>query len=67
MPVRLVNLKSCQQTEAGHAGRVMGEDFWQDFDRYIAAELGIAGAVDLAHPARTDSSGDFIGAEPGTH
>ena len=36
----------------------------QDLDRHVAAETGVAGAVDLAHPARPDPLGHFVGSEP---
>ena len=32
----------------------------QDLDRHLAAELRVGGAVDLAHPAGADRSGDAV-------
>lgn len=40
--------------EAGEALGVAREGFRQDFDGHLAAELGVAGAVDLTHPTGTD-------------
>jgi hypothetical protein len=37
----------------------------QRFDGHVAAELGVARAVDLAHAARAKRTGDFVGAETG--
>ena len=44
---------------------VGGKGRREDFDRDIAAEARIAGAVDLAHPAGTDGGQDLIRAEMG--
>ena len=49
--------------EANHAVQVTGERFRQNLDSHIASQLRIPGAIDLAHPARTNSGDDFIGAE----
>ena len=38
----------------------------QDLDRDVAAEPGVARAVDLAHPAGADERHDFVRANPGT-
>jgi hypothetical protein len=35
----------------------------QDFDGYSAVQTGIAGAINLTHPARANSGEDFIGAQ----
>jgi hypothetical protein len=32
----------------------------KDFERYGAAELGVHGAIDFAHAAGADGSGDFV-------
>ncbi len=40
--------------EPRQARRVRGELPGQDLDRHVALELGVARAVDLAHPTRTD-------------
>ena len=37
----------------------------QDFNGDVAAEFGVAGAVDLAHPAGAEGVQDFVGAETG--
>jgi len=52
-------LKTC------HALSVAGEGFGQDLDSYVTAKLGIVCTVNLAHPTRTNRSGDFIRAEVG--
>ena len=51
--------------EPRHAVSVTGECFGQDLDGYVAAELWIVGTVNLAHPARTNSACDLIGAHVG--
>ena len=38
---------------------------WQHFQRYIAVQLGVAGFVHLAHPARANGRKEFVGAECG--
>ena len=45
--------------ETGHAVGVTGKGFGEDLDGYVAAELGIAGTVNLTHPARTNLREDF--------
>ena len=47
--------------EPRHALGVARECFGQDFQCHIAPELRIPRAVHLAHPARTNSSENFIG------
>lgn len=37
----------------------------EDLDRHLAAELGIASAVDLAHATLADEGGDLVRPEPG--
>ena len=49
--------------EARHALGVVGERLGQDFDRDVAAELGVVRAVDLAHATRADGSEDFVGSQ----
>src|SRR5215469_8507943 len=44
------------------AGRKMSR---QNLDRYSAVEPRVAGAVDLAHPARSERSNDFVRPEFG--
>ena len=45
--------------EPSHAVNVTSKGFGKDFDSYVAAELGIAGTVNLTHPARTNLREDF--------
>jgi hypothetical protein len=45
---------------------VRREGLRQDLDRDVAAKLGIAGAVDLAHAAGAEESQQFVRAETGT-
>ncbi len=49
--------------EPGQAFGIIGEDVREDFEGHIPAELGISGAVHLAHAALADEGGDFVGAE----
>ena len=51
--------------KAREALRVLGERIGQDFDRHLAAEAGVGGAIDLAHAPFTDLRGDFVDAEAG--
>jgi hypothetical protein len=51
-------LETCQRL--GIVRELGGEHF----DRYCAAEPGVAGAVDLAHAAFAELGGDLVGAEP---
>ena len=44
---------------------IVGEQVGQDLERDLAAQLGVAGAVDLAHAARAKRASDLIGTEPG--
>jgi hypothetical protein len=53
----------CLALEARQPLGILGEDVRQDFQRDVAVELGVAGAIDLAHAARADGGDDFIGAE----
>ena len=46
--------------EASHAFSVVREGIGQDFQRDVAAELGIACAVDFAHPASAKGRENFI-------
>ena len=46
--------------EARHALGVVRERLRQDFDRHVAAQLGIGGAIDFAHPAFAELGGDAI-------
>ena len=51
--------------EARQAIGIVGKGLGQDFDRHVAIERRIAGAIDLAHPAHTDLNSDFVDAETG--
>ena len=35
----------------------------QHFDRHLTLQVGVRGAIDLTHAARTDWGGDFVRAE----
>src|SRR5262249_35498710 len=39
---------------------VFGEYRWQDFDRHVATEPSVAGAIDFTHPARAKGRDDFV-------
>src|SRR5262245_48784018 len=45
--------------------RVVGELVLQNFERYIAAKLDIAGLIHLAHTTRTNWPNDFVVLQPG--
>lgn len=49
--------------EATDAFGVLGDRGGQDLDRHFAPEAGVAGAIDLAHPAGADERQDLIGPE----
>jgi len=49
--------------EASQSLRVGDELRRQHLDRHLAPEPRVAGAVHLAHPARTDRGEDLVGAE----
>jgi hypothetical protein len=46
--------------EARQALAVLDEGGGQDLDRHVAAELGVLGAIDLAHAALAELGGDAI-------
>lgn len=46
--------------EAGETIGVSGEGIWKDFDGDIAIELSVGGAVDSAHSAFAQFSGDAV-------
>jgi len=50
--------------ESGQSIGIECECSRQDLERHIAIELCVARAVDLAHAARTDESGDLVLADP---
>ena len=47
--------------------RVSREGVGEDLQRDIAAQLGVGGAVDLAHPASADEGGHVVMAEAGAY
>ncbi len=49
--------------EPRHALDVAGESVWKGLESDMAIEFRIAGAVDLAHAARTDGGFDFVHAQ----
>ncbi len=52
--------------EAGEPVRIGREEARQDLDRDVAPELRVAGAVHLAHPARTNGGLNFVRTEAST-
>ena len=42
------------------------EYLWQDFDRDVALQPRIAGAIHLAHAAGSERAGDFVWTEAGS-
>src|SRR5215831_17509194 len=46
--------------EARHSFGLLCESLGQDFDRHLAAELGIGRAIDLAHAAFPELGGDAV-------
>jgi hypothetical protein len=54
----------CLTLESREALLVLGEIRRQDLDRDVALELGVVGAIDLAHPAFAELGGDLVGAQP---
>jgi hypothetical protein len=68
---RNVGMVECRQEfgfalEPGEPVRILREHLQQDLDRDVAIQLRVVRAIHLAHPARADLRGDFIGAEAGT-
>ena len=49
--------------EAAEPVGIGGDVEGDDLDRHIPAQAGVAGPVDLAHPARADRREDLVGAE----
>ena len=41
----------------------IGEILVRDFDRYVAAETRVAGAINLAHSTGADQRKDFVGSQ----
>ena len=52
--------------EARARGLVRGEARRQDLDSHGASELGIGGAIDFTHAARTEQPDDLVLAKPGS-
>jgi hypothetical protein len=50
--------------EAHQPIAVAGERGRKDLQRHVTPELGVAGAIDLAHPAGAECRDHFVGAEP---
>ena len=50
--------------ESRQAIGVQGECVRQDLQRDVAIELGVAGAIDLAHSTFADLCEQLVGAEP---
>ena len=46
--------------------RIGGKRRWQNFDRDVAVEARVPGAIDLTHAARTEWAEDFVRAEAST-
>jgi hypothetical protein len=55
----------CFAAEAGAAVGMRAEFVIDNFDGDVAVEREVAGAVDLAHPARPEQPDDFVGPESG--
>ena len=54
--------------EAREPFRIAGHFHRQDFKRYVAAELGVGGAIHFAHPACTKGGVDpIVGKRPADH
>jgi hypothetical protein len=51
--------------EARHAVGVVGEDVRQNFQRHVATQLGVAGAIDFAHTACADLGQNLISSDAG--
>ena len=63
--VRMVELagRTGFQLETSQPSRIGGDLGRQHFDRDIPAQAGVAGTVDLPHPARPDRRHHFVGAQ----
>ena len=51
----------CLTREASAAVGIGAEGLRQDLERDVAIQLRVAGAIHLAHPARTDGSENLVG------
>src|SRR6266542_2294513 len=49
--------------EASHAFLVAPKSFGQNFQGHVTLQAGISGAVDLAHPARSNWSKNLVGSK----
>ena len=54
----------CFASEAREPIGIAREDLGKDFERDVSIQLGIVGAIHLAHAARTNELADFIDPEP---
>ena len=69
MDLRDVRMIECRKelrfpAEPCKAIGIVGDGGQQDFDRDVAIQLRIEGAIDLAHTAGADQTSDLVGAEP---
>ena len=51
--------------EAPHPGAIARYGAGQDLDRDVAADAGVAGAVDFAHSPRAEESHHLVRPQPG--
>ena len=63
--VRMIERRehACFPLESREAIRIVRESIRQDFERHVAAELSVVGALDFAHAARADRGLHFVRAE----
>ena len=62
--VEMADVRMIQRGDgAGFAFETFAEAFARNFDRDLAAQTRVAGAVHLAHPPLADARQDFVGAE----
>jgi hypothetical protein len=54
----------CLPPETREGRRVIGCFLRQDLDRHVPFEPRVAGAIDLAHPARPERRADLVRAQP---
>jgi hypothetical protein len=53
-------------TKAGDPFAIVHERVWQNFQRDVAIELGVPGAIDLTHAAGAKERDDLVSAETGS-
>src|SRR5262245_32757271 len=53
-------------SKAGETIRILRKMIWQEFQRYVALQLRIAGAKDHTHTSFTQWRSDFVWADPCT-